>query len=124
LNTNQTKECAGARFPAVYSLELSPCGFWFFACAKTPLKNQLITDEGDLKHKLTDLWKHVRRSVLQLVFFEWMEGGDRRYSEKLGWRCDNNSKGQEEPSPITGQTKGEQIISPNPAELTRELPGH
>jgi hypothetical protein len=43
--------------------------------------------------------------------------------EKLGWKYDNNSKGQEEPNPITGQTKGEQIISPNPAELTRELTG-
>jgi hypothetical protein len=32
--------------------------------------------------------------------------------EKLGWKCDNNPKGQEEPSPITGQTKGEQIIFP------------
>jgi hypothetical protein len=41
--------------------------------------------------------------------------------EQLEWKCDNNSKGQEELSPITGSTKGEQIISPNPAQLTREL---
>jgi hypothetical protein len=43
--------------------------------------------------------------------------------EKSGWKCDNNLKGQEEPSPVTGYIKGEQIISPNPAELTRELTG-
>jgi hypothetical protein len=43
--------------------------------------------------------------------------------KKLGWKCDNNSKGQEESSPITRETKGEQIISFNPAELTRELTG-
>jgi hypothetical protein len=26
--------------------------------------------------------------------------------EKFGWKCDNNSKGQEEPGQITGETKG------------------
>jgi hypothetical protein len=35
-----------------------------------------------------------------------VEGGDYVITiEKLGWKYDNNSKGQEEPSPVTGQTK-------------------
>jgi hypothetical protein len=61
---------------------------------------------GELLHG--EVWKGVTRLLR---------------SEKLGWKCDNNLNGQEEPSPITGRTKGEQMIFPNPAELTRELTG-
>jgi hypothetical protein len=57
----------------VYSPDLSPFDFWLFGYTKKQLKDQLITDEGDLEGKLTNIWEHLSRDVLQSVFFEWME---------------------------------------------------
>jgi hypothetical protein len=48
--------------------------FWFCGYAKGQPKDQPITDESDLENKLTDIWEYVCRDVLQLVFFEWMDG--------------------------------------------------
>jgi hypothetical protein len=48
---------------------LSLCDFWFFGYAK----EQLITDRSDLEDKLTDIWEHISRNVLQSVFFKWIE---------------------------------------------------
>jgi hypothetical protein len=57
----------------VYFPDLPLCDFWFFSHAKEQLKDRLITDESDLEDKLTDIWGHISRDVLQSVFFEWME---------------------------------------------------
>jgi hypothetical protein len=57
----------------VHSPDLSLRDFWFFGYAKEQLKDQLITNENDLKNKLIDICGHVSRDVLQSVFFEWME---------------------------------------------------
>jgi hypothetical protein len=58
---------------SVYFPDLSPCDFWFFGYVKEQLKEQLIMDESDLEDKLTVIWEHMSRDVLQSVFFEWME---------------------------------------------------
>jgi hypothetical protein len=57
----------------VYSPYLSPCDFWFCGYAKEQLEDRPITDESDLENRLTNTWGHVRRDVLQSLFFEWME---------------------------------------------------
>jgi hypothetical protein len=57
----------------VCSPDLSPYDFWFFGHAKEQLKDQLITNESDLEGKLTHIWEHASRDLLQSVLFEWME---------------------------------------------------
>jgi hypothetical protein len=55
------------------SSDLPPPDFWFFGYAKEQLKDQLVTDESHLEDKLTNIWEHVSRSVLESAFLEWME---------------------------------------------------
>jgi hypothetical protein len=59
-----------------------------YACQIVEITKTIAGKKGDPFHGLTsEVWKEVTTLL--------------RY-EKLGWKCDNNWKGQEEPNPITG----------------------
>jgi hypothetical protein len=56
----------------VYSSDLSPSDFWFFASAAERMKDQIITNEDDLKNKLTKVLEIAIGDLLELVFYERM----------------------------------------------------
>jgi NAD dependent epimerase/dehydratase family enzyme len=68
----------------VYSPDLSQCDLWFFGYAKEQMKDQTITSDDDLEGALTDNWESVSRTILQLVFREWMA--------RLGWVIEHHGK--------------------------------
>jgi transposase len=60
-------------FHLVYSPHLSPSEFWFFRYAKKQMNYQAITDEDDLRYKLTDVWQLVCVGSFNHCSMSWLQ---------------------------------------------------
>jgi hypothetical protein len=64
--------------------------------------HQIIWKWSDFAPRIGIGWLSDDRQSRIIFQEEWKEVTPLLRYEKLGWKCDNHSKGQKEPSPITG----------------------